>query len=219
MGRFSEIAFTPAVKAAQERMGSRRAYARLDGGGGTPDTLGEDEAQFLAERDSFYMASIGASGWPYIQHRGGPKGFVHVLDAHTLAFADFRGNRQYISVGNVTEEDRVALIFVDYPHRARLKVLARAKTLTRAEAPDLFARVAGEAPAERVFVLRVEGFDWNCPQHITPRFTEDEVRAMSRPMLAKLEALERENAALRARLGAALDEETPAPGATPRSRG
>jgi predicted pyridoxine 5'-phosphate oxidase superfamily flavin-nucleotide-binding protein len=198
--RFSKIAFTPAVKAAQERMGSRAAYARLERSCDSADTLSENEMAFLAERDSFYMASIGESGWPYIQHRGGPKGFVRVLDDRTIAFADLRGNRQYISVGNVAGDDRVALIFVDYPNRARMKVLARAKVVTRADDPEVFARVAGDAPAERVFVLRIEGLDWNCPRHITPRFTEDEVREIARPLIEKLEALERENRQLKAQV-------------------
>jgi predicted pyridoxine 5'-phosphate oxidase superfamily flavin-nucleotide-binding protein len=202
MRRFYEIAFTPAVKAIQERLGSRRAYARIDDGGNSPDTLGEDEVTFLAERDSFYIASLGASGWPYIQHRGGPKGFVKVLDEHTLAFPDFRGNRQYISVGNVAGEDRVALIFVDYPNRARMKVLARASVRTRADGPELFAHVVGEAAAEAVFVLRVEGIDWNCPQHITRRFTEDEIRQMAQPLLDEIEWLKKENGELRAKLRA-----------------
>jgi len=196
MRGFSKLAFTPAVKAVQERMGSRRIYARLEQTDHTPDALGEDEGAFLAERDSFYMASVGATGWPYIQHRGGPKGFVHVLDEHTLAFADFRGNRQYITVGNAGGDDRVALIFVDYPARARLKVLARARIVSRDEDPALFARVVGEAAAERVFVLHVEGIDWNCPQHITPRYTEDEVRELVQPLLEELDALKRENAHL-----------------------
>jgi predicted pyridoxine 5'-phosphate oxidase superfamily flavin-nucleotide-binding protein len=203
MRGFSKIAFTEAVRAAQERMGSRAAYARLERGSDGPDTLGEDEVAFLAERDSLYMASIGESGWPYIQHRGGAKGFVRVLDERTIAFADLRGNRQYISVGNVAGDDRVALIFVDYPNRARLKVLARAKILARAEDPETFARVARDVPAERVFVLRIEGLDWNCPQHITPRFTEDDVREMTQPLVERLEALERENRELKARVGRA----------------
>ncbi len=208
MGRFSELAFTPGVKAVQSAMGSRRAYARLDGQGRTPDALGEDEAAFLAERDSFYMASVGETGWPYVQHRGGPKGFVKVLDPHTLAFADLRGNRQYISVGNAGHDDRVALIFVDYPHRARLKVLAHARLVSRQEDPELFARVVGDgdgagAQAERVFVLRVEGFDWNCPQHITPRFTEKELDEVLEPVKARLAALAAENRELRRKLGLA----------------
>jgi len=127
--------------------------------------LGPDEIAFIRERDSFYMASINETGWPYIQHRGGPKGFVRVIDARTIAFADLRGNRQYISVSNVQHDDRVALIFVDYPNRARLKVLARAKLLS------------AELPAERIFVLSIEAIDWNCSQHITPRFTIEEMDA------------------------------------------
>ena len=204
MGRFASIAFTPRVKAEQERMGSRRAYARSDGVG-APDALGEDEGAFLAERDSFYMASLGETGWPYIQHRGGPKGFVKVIDPHTVGFADYRGNKQYISLGNVAGDDRVALIFVDYPNRARLKVLARASVITAASAPEVFAALAAGtsqdcARIERAFVLRVEGFDWNCPQHITPRFTEDEERERVAPLVAKLEALEADNRKLRASL-------------------
>lgn len=199
MGGFSRIAFTPAVKAAQVRRGSRQAYARLDEASG-PDAIGEDEAAFLAERDSFYMASVGATGWPYIQHRGGPKGFVVALDPHTLAFADLRGNRQYISVGNVAEDERVALIFVDYPNRARLKVLARATVLTREQAPEVFDRVAAPASAEAVFLLKVEGFDWNCPKHITPRFTEEQIHAAVQPLRDELSDLRRQNAELRAAL-------------------
>lgn len=202
MRGFTKIAFTPAVKAVQERKGSRKAYARLDEADSAPDALGDDEAAFLAERDSFYMASVGASGWPYVQHRGGPKGFVKVLDPHTLAFADLRGNRQYISVGNVDGDDRVALIFVDYPNRARLKILARASVRSREDAAELFARVAAPASAEAVFELRVEGIDWNCPQHITPRFTEDEIRRWAQPLLDDIASLKRENAELRAKLTA-----------------
>jgi predicted pyridoxine 5'-phosphate oxidase superfamily flavin-nucleotide-binding protein len=184
MRGFAKIAFTPAVKAAQERMGSRRAYARMEGGTDRPDTLGEDEIAFLAERDSFYMASTGESGWPYIQHRGGAKGFVRVLDERTLAFADMPGNRQYVSVGNVAVDDRVALIFVDYPNRARLKVLAHARIFTRADDPETFDRVAGDGGAERVFVLRVQGLDWNCSRYITPRFTEEELGSLWIPEVA-----------------------------------
>jgi predicted pyridoxine 5'-phosphate oxidase superfamily flavin-nucleotide-binding protein len=201
MRGFAEIAFTPAVKAVQERMGSRAAYARGERGTHEPDTLGEDERAFLAERDSFYLASIGETGWPYLQHRGGAKGFVRVLDERTIAFADLRGNRQYISVGNVAVDDRVALLFMDYPNRARLKVLARARVVTRENDPVLFARIAGNERAERVFVLTVEGLDWNCPQHITPRFTADEVRALAQPLTDRIAALEEENRTLRARLG------------------
>ncbi|HEY1959679.1 MAG TPA: pyridoxamine 5'-phosphate oxidase family protein [Polyangiaceae bacterium] len=163
MRGFAKIAFTPAVKAVQARLGSRAAYARLERDAAAPDALGPDEIAFLAERDSFYIASVGEDGWPYVQHRGGPKGFVRVLDARTIAFPDFRGNRQYVTLGNVAGNDRVALIFVDYPNRARLKMLARAKIVTRAD--------------ERLFELTIEGLDWNCAQHITPRYTLDELGA------------------------------------------
>ena len=140
MGKFGNIAFTPAVKALQAQMGSRSAYARTDQNTAR-DAIGADEITFLAERDSFYMASVGETGWPYIQHRGGPKGFVRVLDEHTIAFADFRGNRQYISVGNVGANDRVALIFVDYPNRARLKILAHARVVTPETNRALFEKL------------------------------------------------------------------------------
>ncbi|GAC1352769.1 MAG: pyridoxamine 5'-phosphate oxidase family protein [Polyangiales bacterium] len=201
MSRFASIAFTPRVKAEQERMGSRRAYARAEGEEG-PDVLGDSEKAFLAARDSFYMASVGETGWPYIQHRGGPKGFVKVLDPQTIGFADYRGNKQYVSLGNVGGDDRVALIFVDYPNRARLKVLARASVITAASAPDVFAALTAVAAKdgariEQCFVLRVEGFDWNCPQHITPRFTDDEVHFGIATLLANLEAAEAENRVLR----------------------
>lgn len=210
MRRFFEIAFTPDVKAAQEQKGSRARYAGLEVGDDAPDALGEDEATFLSERDSFYMASVGSSGWPYIQHRGGPKGFVKILGEHTIAFADLRGNRQYVSVGNIAKEDRVALIFVDYPRRARMKLIARATVRTRADDPELFVRVAGNAAAEAIIVVRVEGVDWNCPLHITPRFSEDEIRRMAQPLLDELRVLKRENAELRAKLS--VSHHRPRPG-------
>jgi predicted pyridoxine 5'-phosphate oxidase superfamily flavin-nucleotide-binding protein len=156
--RYTQIAFTPAVKAVQEQQGSRKSYARLEQDEARPpDPLGEDEAEFIAARDSFYMATVSETGWPYLQHRGGPPGFVRVVDEHTIAFPDFRGNRQYISLGNLAGDDRVALIFMDYPNRRRLKLLGHASI--------------AEVEGERVFMIRVEGFDWNCPQHITPRYT------------------------------------------------
>lgn len=198
--KFAETAFTPDVQRVQEKMRSRRGYARMLEGDAHHDRLGPSEAEFIGDRDSFYIASVGETGWPYIQHRGGPKGFVVALDPHTLAFADLRGNRQYISVGNVAEDERVALIFVDYPNRARLKVLARATVLTREQAPEVFDRVAAPASAEAVFLLKVEGFDWNCPKHITPRFTEEQIHAAVQPLRDELSDLRRQNAELRAAL-------------------
>lgn len=176
--KFAELAFTPTVRAVQERMGSRKAYAKAEGGPDYHDRLGEVEARFIAARDSFYMATVSETGWPYIQHRGGPPGFVKVLDERTLGFADLRGNRQYISVGNLLDDNRVALIFMDYPHRARLKLLGRARTVALDEEPELVAGLAVPgypAKIERGVLISVEAFDWNCSQHITPRFTIDEL--------------------------------------------
>jgi uncharacterized protein len=204
MSQFSKIAFTPSVKAVQERMGSRRAYARLESPRNEKDALGEDEKKFISERDSSYMASVSEDGWPYIQHRGGPKGFVRVLDEYTLGFADYRGNRQYISLGNLSKNDRVALIFVDYPSRTRLKVFAHAAMVTVAESPETMAKLSVPgyvAHVEGGFLLKIEGFDWNCPQHITPRFTEEDVRASVAPLLARIDTLEKENSELRVRTG------------------
>jgi ferredoxin-NADP reductase/predicted pyridoxine 5'-phosphate oxidase superfamily flavin-nucleotide-binding protein len=175
--RFAHIAFTDTVREVQRTLGSRAAYAAMEAGGDTNHALSVHEAGFIAARDSFYMASVSETGWPYLQHRGGPPGFVRVLDEHTVGFADFRGNRQYISVGNVMRDDRVALFFMDYPNRTRLKLLGRARLVgrdepalrARLEVPDYRARV------ERAFLIRVEAFDWNCPQHISPRYTEAEI--------------------------------------------
>jgi predicted pyridoxine 5'-phosphate oxidase superfamily flavin-nucleotide-binding protein len=146
------------------------------------------------------MASVGEGGWPYVQHRGGPRGFVRVLDDATIGFADFRGNQQYITVGNIEHDDRVALILVDYPNRTRLKILAHARAVTEAGDAGLLARLAVPgygAKVERGLVLAVEGFDWNCPQHIVPRYSEEEIASAVAPMRARIDALERENRELR----------------------
>ncbi len=190
--RFAEIAFTPNVKKAQEINGSRRSYARLDKSEVHHDVLGPREATFIAERDSFYMATVSETGWPYIQHRGGAPGFVRVLDQKTIGFADFRGNRQYISVGNLETNDRVSMILMDYPNRARLKILGRARLvgldeqdiLTRLSLPDYRAVV------ERGFLITIEAFDWNCPQHITPRFTPAEIEKAVAPLYQRIAELE-----------------------------
>ena len=200
---FGSLLFTPVVKALQEKYGSRRQYAKLERAAGGPVRLGPDETAFIAERDSFYMASIGATGWPYIQHRGGPQGFLEVIDERTLAFADFSGNKQFISAGNLTTDNRVSLILVDYPQQARLKILGRAEILERADAGEWIERVhkaAYKATIERVFVIRVEAFDWNCPQHITPRFTSKQIQDALAPFEQRLQQLEQENAALRRQL-------------------
>ncbi|MCP4563921.1 MAG: pyridoxamine 5-phosphate oxidase [Bosea sp.] len=203
--RFLEIATTPAVKAAQEALGSRRSYARQEEGEPHNHRLGEAEAGFIAARDSFYLASVSETGWPYLQHRGGPAGFLRVLDETTLGFADLRGNRQYLSLGNLTADDRLCLFLMDYGHRARLKIFGRARFHDLATEPELARRliVPGyRAVPERGVTIKVEAFDWNCPQHITPRFSEAELTPALAPVRQRLEELEVENARLRAELAA-----------------
>lgn len=190
--KFAALAFTPAVKAQQELNGSRQAYARMELGQDHHDRLGPQEAGFIAARDSFYMATVGSTGWPYIQHRGGPAGFIRVLDDTTLAFADYGGNRQYVTIGNLQENDRVAMFFMDYPNRTRLKLLGRAR-LSEGADPALVENLhlpTYRARIERVMTVHVEGFDWNCPQHITPRFTEEQVMAAIHPLQERIAELE-----------------------------
>ena len=201
---FLDILATPAVRAAQVANGSGAAWSAFDGDRAF-DRFTENEATFIAERDSFYLATVSESGWPYVQHRGGPPGFLKVLDDKTLALPDFAGNRQYISLGNVAADDRISLILVDYPRRARLKILACMEARDLSAEPELARRLAlpgYRARIERALVLRLETFDWNCPQRITPRFTAAEVEAGALPLRERLAALEAENLALRQRLGA-----------------
>ena len=199
---FLTIATTPSVLAAQVANGSAGLYDKV-GGSRPSDRLGLGESAFVAARDSFYMASVSESGWPYVQHRGGPQGFLKTLDETTLAFPDFRGNRQYISLGNAASNDRIALFLMDYPNRRRLKLYARLEARELAADPALAAilDLAGyRGVPERAFLLHVEAFDWNCPQHITPRFTQAEVAEASAPLTARLAQLEAENASLRSEL-------------------
>ena len=193
---FTEIAFTPSVRAAQERYGSRAAYSRVEqNAGDTPVTLGDREKAFVEARDGFYQATVSETGWPYVQFRGGPAGFLKVLDDRTIGYADFRGNVQYVSVGNIGANDRVTLILMDYANRARLKIWARARLVPRDEDPDLLRKLeipTYRARVERAVVLTVEAFDWNCPQHITPRYTAAEVEQQIRPLLDRIAALEAE---------------------------
>jgi predicted pyridoxine 5'-phosphate oxidase superfamily flavin-nucleotide-binding protein len=200
---FGSLVFTPVVKELQERYGSRRQYARREASGPGGDRIGEAEVSFIGEIDSFYMATVGATGWPYIQHRGGPKGFLKVIDGNTLAFADFRGNKQFISTGNVMTDNRVALILIDYPRQARLKILGHAKIMDGPEAKEWIEKVRDlDYPAviERVFVIQVEAADWNCPQHIKPRFSEEEIRQVLAPVEKRMKALENENKRLQMQL-------------------
>jgi predicted pyridoxine 5'-phosphate oxidase superfamily flavin-nucleotide-binding protein len=200
--RFAELAFTPLVKQQQALHGSRHLYERVENSPDAGDALGPDEQAFILGRDGFYMASVTETGWPYIQFRGGAAGFLHVLDDRTLGFADLRGNRQYISTANLLHDNRVALFFMDYPRQARLKILGRAEIHEGdAEARALIEKLAMPAeksPPERAILIHVEAFDWNCPQHITPRYTEAELAKILEPMRRRIEALEAENKRLRA---------------------
>ena len=202
MKHFGDIAFTDHVKAEQEMRGSREMYAGMTARP-APAGLGEHEAAFVSMRDSFYMATVSEDGWPYIQHRGGPRGFLKVLSDTQIGFADYRGNRQYVSVGNLQTEQRVSLFLMDYPNRARLKMLGHA-TVQEADADaDLAAELAieGQGKVERLFIIEIEAFDWNCPLFITPRFTESELSASLPTMVEELQLLRQENAFLKQELG------------------
>ena len=178
---FAKIAFTPNVQAAQARMGSRDAYRTAELGDAEAVELSAYEVEFIAARDSFYQGTVGENGWPYVQHRGGPTGFLKVLDPQTIGYADFSGNRQYISVGNLDGDDRVSLFLMDYPAQRRLKIWGRARLVDEDTEPALAARLESpdyRARVERGVIITVEAFDWNCPKYITPRFTEREVRSL-----------------------------------------
>jgi hypothetical protein len=199
---FLDIAVTPSVRAAQVAMKADHIWEDFSGHREF-DRFTDNEAAYIAVCDSFYIATGSETGWPYIQHRGGPPGFLKMLDDGTLAFADYRGNRQYISVGNLSADDRACLFLMDYPHRARLKIYVHVEIVALDSDPELTEIVAPStyrAKLERIFRLRLQNFDWNCQQHITPRFTEAEITAAVRPLQERLAQLETENAALRARL-------------------
>lgn len=193
--KFYDLTFTPSVKAAQENYGTRRNYARFEGG--EPDFHGLTDAEndFIEARDGFYMATVNEDGQPYIQFRGGPAGFLKALDDRTLGYADFRGNLQYISVGNLKANDKAALFLMDYAHQSRLKLLVRVEVRDAKDAPELIEKLTMpgyKAKIERAMILHVEAFDWNCPQHITPRYTIEEIRLMTAPMTEHIEKLEKE---------------------------
>lgn len=204
---YGTIAFTDAVREVQHRYGSDSFYDRKRvQGTATPgvDPLTEDEKDYLAERDSFYLASVSETGWPYVQFRGGPAGFLRVVDDNTVGWADFRGNLQYISTGNLGRNDRVALIAVDYVHRRRLKIFGHARVVTIEDDPALietFADPGYDAEVERAVLISVEAYDWNCPQHIAVRFSAAELEPHLAPLQAELAALRSENARLKERLG------------------
>lgn len=188
----SDIAFTPSVKAVQERLGSRKGYASMAERGGWSDVVTPELAEFISLRDTMFIATVNAEGQPYIQHRGGPPGFLKVLDDHTLGFADFRGNRQYISVGNLKDNPRAFIFLMDFANRRRIKIWGRAEVVEND--PSLREKLHdpdyGSEP-ERMFLFHIDAWDVNCPQHIKPRFTEEEIgdslQAL-RERVARLEA-------------------------------
>ena len=199
---FAEIAFTPAVREFQTRMGSRSNYAALDQieGEGRGTRLTDREADFIAERDGFYQATVGETGWPYVQFRGGPAGFLKALGTNTIGYADFRGNVQYISAGNLAQDGRVALILMDYAQRQRLKIWGRARLVDARDDAALVEQLevrSYRARIERAVIITVEAFDWNCPQHITPRYTEAEVEAATANLRGESSRLRAELARLR----------------------
>ena len=196
---YATLAFTDMVKALQERYGSRTVYARLEQKKKV-DGFTERETKFIQERDTCYLASIGQNGFPYVQHRGGLKGFLHVLDSQTLAFADYQGNGQYISVGNILTHPKVSLLVMDYARRTRLKLYATAEIVELTDRPDLLTQLTSADDrliSERMIVLHVEAFDWNCPQHITPRYSVDEINQVLQPLQEQIAHLEAQVALLR----------------------
>jgi predicted pyridoxine 5'-phosphate oxidase superfamily flavin-nucleotide-binding protein len=201
---FAEIAFTPAVRVARSRQGSAAAYDRMLAPEADPaNLLGPEEAAFIAARDGFYQATVSETGWPYVQFRGGPAGFLKVLDQRTIAYADFRGNRQYVSTGNLAGGDRISMILMDYPNRRRLKVFGRARLVEAADDAALVASLHDpqyRARPERAVVIAIGGLDWNCPQHIPVRLTREEMEPYLAPVTDELARLRAENTALKAAL-------------------
>ncbi|MBL4601907.1 MAG: pyridoxamine 5'-phosphate oxidase family protein [Emcibacteraceae bacterium] len=188
--KYAKLMFTDNVKDLQQQQGSRNSYARMEEGEVHNALLGAKEAEFILESDSFYMASVSETGWPYVQHRGGPKGFVKIIDEATIGFADYRGNKQYISVGNFQTTNKVSLFFMDYKNKRRLKMIGHIMTveendkdiLEKLQDPDYKGKV------ERGFIISIDAFDWNCPQHITQRYTKEDIQ----PLFDKLAELEGE---------------------------
>lgn len=190
---FADIAFTPGVRELQTKAGSRERYSAMDDSDNRRDKLTERESTFIESRDHFFQASVSETGWPYVQHRGGPAGFLKVIDERTLGFADYRGNVQYVSVGNLLHDNRVALILMDYANQRRLKLLGRVRFIERGSEPELIERLITpgyKALVERGFIITLEAFDWNCPQHITPRFTQAEIDEMTAPLKAQLQSFQ-----------------------------
>lgn len=194
---FAEIAFSPSVRAHQTKMGSAKAYANfLAEDADRGDLVGPNEAAFIDERDGFYQATVSEKNWPYVQFRGGPKGFLKVLSPNRIAYADFRGNRQYISAGNVVDNDRISIILMDYPNRRRLKIWGRAKLVDIEDAPELVEELHDDTyrgRPERAVVIDIEALDWNCPQHIPVRLTAEEMQPYLTDLHEEIDALQAEN--------------------------
>ena len=189
----SDIAFTPAVKAVQERLGSRKTYASMEDKGGWQGRVTSDLAEFIAERDTLFLGTVNANGQPYIQHRGGPPGFIKVLDEQTLGFADFSGNRQYISMGNLEDNAKAFIFLMDFANQRRIKIWGRAEFVEGDE--ELMAKLSDThypAKAQRALVFRVDAWDVNCPQHIKPRFTKEELDATVQPLQERIQELEKQ---------------------------
>lgn len=189
-GKFLELAFTPNVLAAQQKYFGRSQQLPPPP---ERDALTDDEAQFIQSRDSFYLSTVSEAGWPYVQHRGGKPGFLHVVSPTQLAFADYKGNRQMLSTGNLAANDRVCLFLMDYPQRTRLKILGHAKVVDAREHPELVAQLAepeARGIVERIFLIEVVSYDWNCPKYITPRYTASEVQEAIEPLQARIAELE-----------------------------
>ena len=197
----SDVAFTPAVKTLQQRHGSRAAYARVERAGGWQTTVTPELAAFIAERDSLYFATASAQGQPYVQHRGGPRGFVKVLDRKTLAFPDLRGNRQYITAGNLLDNPRAFIFLMDYEHRRRVKLWGTAEALEEYGPLIPWLELPPGKSPERVIVFTLAAWDENCPQHIVRRFDEEQVTSVVRALRVRIAELEQENARLQAMLG------------------
>lgn len=199
---FAEIAFTPTVRAAQAFYGSAKAYGKfLTSDADAGNRLGPRETQFIEARDSAFQATVSETGWHYVQHRGGPRGFLKVLDDSRVAYADLSGNRQYVSLGNLQSDDRVSLILVDYPNQARLKIWGRVSFVEIDDDPGLVTELAAVYPKarpERAVMITIEAFDWNCPQHIPQRLTAEEYDDVLAPLRSELESLRAENAQLKA---------------------
>ena len=189
MDHFGDIAFTPSVQHHQRRRDSRDTYQRVAEASPPPTGLGPDEAAFLSDRDSFYLATVGEGGWPYVQHRGGPIGFIHVADPTHLAWVERLGNRQFVTAGNLDHDDRVSLIAVDYPNRRRLKLLGHA-TWNPDPDPEVRDALAVTGRLEGVVTVEVAAFDWNCPKFITPRYTAEQVRDLTSELTARIADLE-----------------------------